>query len=111
MDIEMRSIDQIKPYDKNPGLNDDAVDAVANSITAFAFRHRSRSAREHERESSREGVAEVTFELCPSSVAATASELRRRCLLRHPTELGDQAGTQRSMQEQRSRPVWRQHAK
>jgi len=38
MDIELRRIDQIKPYDKNPRHNDDAVDAVANSITEFGFR-------------------------------------------------------------------------
>jgi DNA modification methylase len=38
MDIELRRIDQIKPYDKNPRDNDEAVDAVANSITTFGFR-------------------------------------------------------------------------
>src|SRR4051812_28900742 len=38
MDIELRPIDQIKPYDKNPRDNDAAVDAVATSITTFGFR-------------------------------------------------------------------------
>src|SRR3954467_9357985 len=38
MDIELRPIDQIKPYDKNPRDNDEAVDAVATSITEFGFR-------------------------------------------------------------------------
>ena len=38
MNIELRPIDQIKPYDKNPRHNDEAVDAVAMSITTFGFR-------------------------------------------------------------------------
>ena len=36
--IELRSIDSIKPYDKNPRQNDDAVDAVAASLKEFGFR-------------------------------------------------------------------------
>jgi DNA modification methylase len=36
--IEMRPIDSIRPYDKNPRLNDGAVDAVARSITEFGWR-------------------------------------------------------------------------
>lgn len=32
MKVETVSIDQIKPYENNPRNNDDAVDAVANSI-------------------------------------------------------------------------------
>jgi ParB-like chromosome segregation protein Spo0J len=38
MHIEMRPIDSIKPYDKNPRINDAAVDAVAASIKEFGFR-------------------------------------------------------------------------
>jgi DNA modification methylase len=38
MQIELRDIDSIKPYEKNPRLNDDAVDAVAASIREFGFR-------------------------------------------------------------------------
>jgi DNA modification methylase len=38
MNIELRKIDDIKPYDKNPRQNDDAVDAVAGSIREFGFR-------------------------------------------------------------------------
>jgi DNA modification methylase len=38
MQIEMRPIGSIRPYDNNPRLNDPAVDAVAASITAFGFR-------------------------------------------------------------------------
>ena len=38
MQIEIRTIDQITPYDKNPRLNDAAVDAVAESIRQFGFR-------------------------------------------------------------------------
>jgi DNA modification methylase len=38
MKIELRPIDQIKPYDKNPRVNDDAVDAVAASLREFGFR-------------------------------------------------------------------------
>jgi hypothetical protein len=38
MQIQMRDITKIKPYDNNPRLNDDAVDAVAASIKAFGFR-------------------------------------------------------------------------
>jgi ParB-like chromosome segregation protein Spo0J len=36
--VELRSPDSIKPYDRNPRLNDSAVDAVARSITEFGFR-------------------------------------------------------------------------
>jgi len=38
MQIELRDTDSITPYDKNPRLNDDAVDAVAESIRQFSFR-------------------------------------------------------------------------
>jgi hypothetical protein len=38
MQIEMRPIGSIRPYDNNPRLNDPAVDAVAASIKAFGFR-------------------------------------------------------------------------
>jgi len=38
MKIELRSVSDIKQYDKNPRLNDNAVDAVAASIREFGFR-------------------------------------------------------------------------
>src|SRR5271165_3553139 len=38
MQVEMRNIDDIKPYPNNPRHNDQAVDAVAASIQAFGFR-------------------------------------------------------------------------
>jgi DNA modification methylase len=38
MRVELRPIDQIKPYPGNPRINDDAVDAVAASIREFGFR-------------------------------------------------------------------------
>jgi DNA modification methylase len=38
MKIEMRPVDQIKPYEHNPRHNDHAVDAVARSIREFGFR-------------------------------------------------------------------------
>ncbi len=38
MNIELRPLADIRPYDKNPRLNDDAVDAVAASIREFGFR-------------------------------------------------------------------------
>src|SRR5215469_5838265 len=37
MQVELRRITTIKPYDKNPRLNDQAVDAVAASIREFGF--------------------------------------------------------------------------
>ena len=37
-DIEIRSIKDIRPYDNNPRINDDAVDAVAASLKEFGFR-------------------------------------------------------------------------
>jgi len=37
-DVELRPIDAIKPYEANPRINDDAVDAVAASLTEFGFR-------------------------------------------------------------------------
>ena len=38
LDIELRKIDDILPYDKNPRINDSAVDAVAGSLKEFGFR-------------------------------------------------------------------------
>lgn len=37
MKVEAKSIDEIKPYENNPRDNDDAVDAVANSIKRFGW--------------------------------------------------------------------------
>ncbi|WP_270515514.1 DNA modification methylase [Lactobacillus johnsonii] len=37
MKVKTVSIDQIKPYENNPRNNDDAVDAVANSIKEFGW--------------------------------------------------------------------------
>jgi ParB-like chromosome segregation protein Spo0J len=36
--VELRPITEIRPYENNPRLNDDAVDAVAASIKQFGFR-------------------------------------------------------------------------
>jgi len=38
MNVEIWDIDDVKPYDRNPRLNDAAVDAVAASINEFGFR-------------------------------------------------------------------------
>ena len=38
MKVELWPIARVKPYEKNPRLNDDAVDAVAASIREFGFR-------------------------------------------------------------------------
>jgi DNA modification methylase len=38
MKIELRKLSDIKPYENNPRLNDDAVEAVAASIREFGFR-------------------------------------------------------------------------
>jgi DNA modification methylase len=38
MQIEMRPLSSIRPYENNPRINDAAVDAVAKSIQAFGFR-------------------------------------------------------------------------
>src|SRR5260370_34037199 len=38
MFVEMRPIGSIRPYEKNPRLNDEAVEAVAASIREFGFR-------------------------------------------------------------------------
>lgn len=38
MRIEQRPLSEIKPYDKNPRINDAAVDAVAESLRQFGFR-------------------------------------------------------------------------
>ena len=38
MTIEIRDISTIRPYEKNPRLNDKAVDAVAASLKEFGFR-------------------------------------------------------------------------
>lgn len=37
MQVVAKSIDDIKPYENNPRDNDDAVDAVANSIKEFGW--------------------------------------------------------------------------
>jgi len=36
--VQLRNIDEIKPYERNPRLNDNAVDAVAASLKEFGFR-------------------------------------------------------------------------
>lgn len=38
MQIELKPLNEIRPYEKNPRLNDDAVDAVASSLREFGFR-------------------------------------------------------------------------
>ncbi|MFM7846735.1 MAG: ParB N-terminal domain-containing protein, partial [Planctomycetota bacterium] len=38
MKIELWNINDVKPYDKNPRINDDAIDAVAGSLREFGFR-------------------------------------------------------------------------
>lgn len=38
MDVKQTRLDQIRPYEKNPRKNDDAVDKVAESIREFGFR-------------------------------------------------------------------------
>jgi ParB-like chromosome segregation protein Spo0J len=38
MKIEMRPLAEIRPYDRNPRLNDQAVDAVVRSILEFGWR-------------------------------------------------------------------------
>ena len=38
MDVKLVKIDDIKPYENNPRLNDQAVDAVAASLAEFGFR-------------------------------------------------------------------------
>ena len=38
MDVKLVNIDDIRPYDANPRINDQAVDAVAASLREFGFR-------------------------------------------------------------------------
>ena len=38
MDVEIRSIDSIRPYERNPRRNEAAVEAVARSIREYGFR-------------------------------------------------------------------------
>jgi DNA modification methylase len=38
MDVRMMKIDEVIPYDKNPRVNDSAVDAVAKSLKEFGWR-------------------------------------------------------------------------
>lgn len=38
MRVELKNLDAISPYERNPRLNDDAVEAVAASIREFGFR-------------------------------------------------------------------------
>lgn len=38
MKVELRSIDQILPYEANPRRNEAAVDAVAESVRQFGWR-------------------------------------------------------------------------
>ena len=37
-EIIMKSLDEIRPYEKNPRRNDEAVDKVAESIKEFGFK-------------------------------------------------------------------------
>jgi ParB-like chromosome segregation protein Spo0J len=38
MDVQMVNIEDVRPYEANPRINDDAVDAVAASLREFGFR-------------------------------------------------------------------------
>src|SRR5215471_14243158 len=38
MQIELRPVGSIRPYENNPRINDQAIDAVAASIREFGFR-------------------------------------------------------------------------
>jgi len=38
MDVKLVNIDEVRPYEGNPRINDQAVDAVANSLREFGFR-------------------------------------------------------------------------
>jgi len=38
MNVELKNVDEIRPYEKNPRINDGAVDAVVKSIKEFGFR-------------------------------------------------------------------------
>jgi site-specific DNA-methyltransferase (adenine-specific) len=38
MNVELRTLSEIRPYPGNPRINDQAVAAVAASIRAFGFR-------------------------------------------------------------------------
>ena len=38
MKVEMWSIDKVRPYEQNPRVNDQAVEAVVNSIREYGFR-------------------------------------------------------------------------
>ena len=38
MNIESRSVTDIRPYDQNPRINESAIDAVAQSLREFGFR-------------------------------------------------------------------------
>jgi site-specific DNA-methyltransferase (adenine-specific) len=38
MQIEMRKLSDVRPYENNPRINDAAVEAVARSIREFGFR-------------------------------------------------------------------------
>ena len=38
MEVQLRPLSSIRPYDNNPRINDLGVDAVAASIQAFGFR-------------------------------------------------------------------------
>ena len=38
MEIEHRKLNEIRPYEANPRINDQAVDAVARSLEEFGFR-------------------------------------------------------------------------
>ena len=36
--VELRKIDDVRPYERNPRINDQAVAAVAASLAEFGFR-------------------------------------------------------------------------
>lgn len=38
MEIKMKKVDDLKPYENNPRFNDDAVEFVKNSIKEFGFK-------------------------------------------------------------------------
>ena len=47
MEIEHRKLNEIRPYENNPRVNDQAVDAVARSLEQFGFRRLLDGAKVH----------------------------------------------------------------
>jgi hypothetical protein len=113
MQVEMRPIDTIRPYENNPRQNDAGVDAFTASISAFGFRppivvdEESVIVVGHTRYKAalKLGLEEVPVHLAVGLIPAQAKASRRDCL-----KIGMNISAARTSHRLTGQLVWRERS-